>query len=80
MWLWLMTGSLHLGKSRESRPRKEIGQLVRRLLFECFASENSRFGVSCKKTKRQSASQSIVAKGFWCNKWAHTQSLGRTLH
>ena len=44
----------------------------------CFASENSRFGVSCKKTKGQSASQSIVAKGFWCNKWAHTQSLGRT--
>ena len=31
--LWLMTGSLHLGKSRESRTRKEIGQLVRRLLF-----------------------------------------------
>ena len=33
MWLWLMTGSLQLGKSRESRTRKEIGQLVRRLLF-----------------------------------------------
>ena len=34
LWLlWLMTGSLHLGKSRDSRTRKEIGELTRRLLF-----------------------------------------------
>ena len=44
----------------------------------CFTSENLRFDTPCKKRKGQSALQSIVAKRFGCNKWAHTQSLGRT--
>ena len=72
MWLWLLTGPVKGSHARERR-------LDSLLAGYCFARENSRFGTSCKKRKGQPALQSIVAKRFWCNKWVHTQSLGRTL-
>ena len=76
MLLWLMTGSLHLGMSRESRTRKEIGELARRLLFRKreftirhFMQKDKGtvcFAVDCREGSlvQQMDSYAVVGKDF----------------